>query len=369
MTDTVRRLLDLAVGIQQIPAPTSDEYQRALFVKELFEQEKLTDVIMDPAHNVFARFPGSGDGKPLVVSAHLDTVFPPETNLKVNRGTKKISGAGIGDNALGVAALFGLIWLLRERDLSLGGDLWLVANVGEEGLGNLRGMRAVVDRFSFKAQAYLVIEGMALGFIQARALGVHRYRISATTSGGHSWSDYGQPSALHTLSSLVTQLLAIDLQTEPRTTLNVGRMAGGTSVNAIAAEAWLELDLRSESPSVLVDLANEVERLVEVSNQPGVKMEAETIGRRPAGELPDDHPLVSLAEDCLRAQGIQPKQTIGSTDANIPLSLGLPAIVLGVTTGAGAHTLSEYIEVEPVLRGMDQLAEFVSKVWGIPFNQ
>jgi acetylornithine deacetylase/succinyl-diaminopimelate desuccinylase-like protein len=156
---------------------------------------------------------------------------------------------------------------------------------------------------------------------------------------------------------------------EPRTSMNVGRMGGGTSVNAIAANAWLELDLRSESPQALKKLTQTVEGLVGTANtlsgtgRPGVRMEAEVIGRRPAGELPASHPLVKLAEECLREQGIEPKLMIGSTDANAPLSLGLPALVLGVTNGAGAHTPGEFIYTEPVERGMQQLVRFVSRVW------
>ena len=363
MGDVRKRLLDLAVSIQQIPAPTFEEYQRGLFVKDIFEQEGLSDVMMDPVHNVYARIPGEGAGKPLVVSAHLDTIFPFDVNLKVSQEPDKIFGPGIGDNAIGVAALFGLIWTLNEQKISLPGDLWLVANAGEEGLGDLKGMRAIVDRFSTDAFAYLVVEGMALGYIQSRALGVHRYRISVKTPGGHSWSDFGQPSALHELSALVIKLLSIDLPEEPRTTLNIGRMTGGTSINTIASDAWLELDLRSESPSVLADLIESVKKFVFAANKPEVELVAQTIGQRPAGELPATHPLVLLANECLLKQGIEPKFTIGSTDANIPLSLGLPAVVLGVTTGAGAHTIGEYIHVEPVMQGMNQLVDFVCKAW------
>jgi len=359
----VKRLLDLTVEIQQIPAPTFAEAQRAQFIKGMFEAEGLRDISIDAEPNLYARLPGKGRGKPLIVSAHMDTVFPMETELRAVRKKDRIIGPGIGDNSLGVAALLGLIWLLRDHDVDLPGDLWLVANVCEEGLGDLRGMRAVVDRFGAGVHAYLIIEGLSLGYIQHRALGVQRYRVTARTNGGHSWSDYGKPSALHELSTLVTRLTDIPLPDNPRTTMNVGRMGGGTSINAIAAEAWLELDLRSESPQFLMELVQRVEQLVETANGPGVRVEAEVIGQRPAGELPVEHPLVRLAEDCLKEQGIEPKLMIGSTDANVPLSLGLPAVVLGVTNGAGAHTTGEFIHTAPVGRGMQQLLQFVSKAW------
>jgi tripeptide aminopeptidase len=162
----------------------------------------------------------------------------------------------LGDNSLGVAALFGLVWALRERKIELEGDVWFVANVGEEGLGDLRGMKAIVDRFGADVLAYLVLEGMALGHVYHRAVGVKRYRVKARTKGGHSWSDYGQPSAVHELAKLVVQLTALDLPKEPRTTMNVGKISGGTSVNVIAAEAFMDLDLRSEGQEALAELVS-----------------------------------------------------------------------------------------------------------------
>ena len=365
MLTAVKHLLDLTVRIQQIPAPTFAEAQRAQFVRGLFEAEGLQDISVDAVDNVYARLPGEGTGKPLILSAHLDTVFPIETDLHAVRKRNRIFGPGIGDNSIGVASLFGILWSLRERRVSLPGDIWLVANSCEEGLGDLRGMRAVVDRFGADVKAYLVVEGMSLGYIQHRALGVQRYRITTKTAGGHSWSDYGQPSALHELASLSTKLTSIPLPDNPRTSMNVGRMAGGTSVNAIAADAWLELDLRSESPQTLTDLARIVEQAVETAGRPGVQMEAEVIGQRPAGDLSASHPFIKLAKSCLRVQGMEPRLTVGSTDANIPLSLGLPALVLGVTNGSGAHTTGEYINTEPVERGIQQLVQFVSGVWTV----
>lgn len=194
------RVLDLAVTIQQIPAPPFGEAQRAEFVRQRFAVEGLEAVSLDALGNVFACLPGSGRSKPLVVSAHLDTVFPFDTDLKVRREADRIFGPGIGDNSLGVAGLFGLLWALRQErgdQPGLPGDLWLVANVGEEGLGDLRGIRAVVERFKDEPLAYLILEGMAFGQVYHRALGVQRYRITVRTEGGHSWVDYGRHSAIH----------------------------------------------------------------------------------------------------------------------------------------------------------------------------
>jgi acetylornithine deacetylase/succinyl-diaminopimelate desuccinylase-like protein len=208
------------------------------------------------------------------------------------------------------------------------------------------------------------LEGLALGHIYHRAVGVKRYRITAKTRGGHSWSDYGEPSAVLELSKLVVQLSALKLPISPRTTMNVGKIHGGTSINVIPAEASLELDLRSEGASELVELVEGVERLIEAAGRPGIRFEAEVIGERPAGEMSANHPLVRLAEECLIEQGMEPHLTSGSTDANIPLSKGFPALVLGVTRGGGAHTKNEFMEVKPVAQGMEQLVRFVERVFG-----
>jgi tripeptide aminopeptidase len=194
---------------------------------------------------------------------------------------------------------------------------------------------------------------------------VRRYKITCRTLGGHSWSDYGQPSAIHELARLVTTLGGLSLPASPRTSLNVGRIAGGTSVNTLAFEAWLELDLRSESTEELRKLTRQVESLIENSGRSGVWFQTEIIGQRPSGEISRKHPLVSLARDCLAAQGIEANLIQGSTDANIPLSLGYPSIVLGLTRGNGAHTLNEYIETEPLEQGAEQLFNFVCKVWNV----
>lgn len=356
-------LSDLAIQIQQIPAPTFHEAERARFVLEMFRQNGLSHLEIDFAGNVLACLPGAGADSPLLVSAHLDTVFPAGTNLAIRRDPGRIYGPGIGDNSVGVAGLFGLLEMLKVRNIRLPGDLWLVANTCEEGLGDLRGIKAICERFGAAPRLYLVLEGMALGHIYHRAIGVRRYKITCHTRGGHSWTDYGNPSAIHELARLVTELDGLKLPASPRTTLNVGRISGGTSVNTLAAEASLELDLRSENESVLRELIQRVESLVENSNRSGVWFEIQVIGLRPAGDLDRNHPMVQHARNCLGAQGIEPRLTLGSTDANIPLSLGYPSIVLGLTCGGGAHTLDEYIETGPLDQGAQQLFSFVCGAW------
>jgi len=199
----IERVLNLAINIQQIPAPTFEEHQRAKFIQRYFLEMGVKDVLLDDVGNVYALINGRGEKAPLVVSAHLDTVFPLDTDLTISRTQEKITGPGIGDNSLGLAGLFGLYWALSEANVgqnlkpTLAGDVWLVANVSEEGLGNLMGMKAVVNRFREEVLAYLVLEGMSLGQIYHRGLGVRRYQISVHTKGGHSWVDYGNPSAIH----------------------------------------------------------------------------------------------------------------------------------------------------------------------------
>jgi len=369
MDSLITRLFDLVIAIQQIPAPTFHETERAGFVRTHFAGEGLADVQLDDVGNVYARLPGTSHGKMLVVSAHMDTVFPASIDLHCEREPERILAPGIGDNSLGVAALLGLVWALRERCLSLPGDLWLVANVCEEGLGDLRGIRAVVDRFGAGPLAYIVLEGMALGQIYHRGLGVQRYRITVRTSGGHSWIDYGQPSAVHELAALSTHITALSLPRTPRSTLNIGVISGGSSVNTIAAEAMLELDLRSERAETLEVLAAQVAQIVHAAEKPGVTVEMEIIGQRPSGEIPPEHPLVILAQDCLHTVGIEPHLNIGSTDANLPLSRGIPAVTIGLTTGGRAHSVHEFINLAPLEKGMEQAIGLVSRVWNITSNE
>ncbi len=359
------RVIDLACAIQAIPAPTFNEGQRAAFFLEQFRGMGLQDIERDATGNVLARLPGrhAGPSRPLVLSAHMDTVHPFDTVLGVRRLDDRLIGPGIGDNALGLAAVVGLAKLLQERQVELPGDLWLAMNVAEEGLGDLRGIQAIVNRFGAGPLAYLVVEGIGLGTILNRGLGVERYRISMQAPGGHSWVDFGRPSAIHELCKLVSRLSSLPLPQNPCTTMNVGRIEGGTSINTIAAQAWFELDLRSEDSETLENLVREVHNHARAFEQASVQVRIERIGKRLAGLLPPEHPLVMLGREVLSDLGIDAHLDIASTDANLPLSRGYPSICVGVTHGNQAHSTDEFILTTPVAQGLAQLYLLITRAW------
>ncbi len=360
--DLAQRILTWALALQAIPGPTFDEARRAAWLEEQWRVLGL-EPSRDPVGNVYARLPGTGAARPVVVSAHLDTVFPVGTPLAARQAPGRIYGPGIGDNSVGVAGLLGLALALRQHGpWPPPGDIHLVGNVGEEGLGNLRGMAAVVDRFGDRPAAYIVVEGLALERIYHRGLWIRRYRVTVRTRGGHSWADYGAPSAVHELAALVAEAARWRLPRRPRTTFNVGVLHGGTSVNTIAAQAVAEVDWRSEARAALDRWSQRFVALAQSRARPGVEVTVEEIGFRPGGGIPAEHPLVQTALAAYQAQGVTPSLGVGSTDANLPLSRGYPAVVVGLTRGGGAHTLEEYIETGPVAQGLAGLVTLVRQV-------
>jgi tripeptide aminopeptidase len=350
-------LVALAMTIQRIPAPTSDEHERAEFVRSEFVRAGLRDVQIDPVGNALGCI-GDPHVPGLLVSAHLDSVFARDAVRPAQREGNRLKGPGIGDNALGVAALIGLAHDLPTASLST--SVWLAGTVGEEGLGNLRGMRALVQRFGSRVSAYLVIEGMSLTSIYHLGLPARRLRITVRTAGGHSWTRAGQPSATHELVRLAERLLQMPLPPRPRTTLNIGLLEGGTAINVIAARAALDLDLRSEDEAVASALEKSVAQLAGSFATPEIQVECESIGARPGGGIPPDHPLVQAALRSLRATGIHEVHLgAGSTDASAPLSEGYAAVCIGLTRGNKAHTPEEEVEIEPIAQGYAALLRLV----------
>ncbi|MEO7913158.1 MAG: M20/M25/M40 family metallo-hydrolase [Roseiflexaceae bacterium] len=350
-------IIETAIAIQQIPAPTFDEAQRGADVAERMRALALADVRIDAVGNVYGRRAGRAGGPGLLIAAHLDTVFPAGTNLAVRRDGARIYGPGLGDNSMGVAALLHLAQALEQADLANAGDIWFVANVGEEGLGDLLGMRAAVEQLGELVGAAIALEGCDPGRIIHAGLGVRRYQISARAGGGHSWSDFGSPSAIHALVRLAAQLTQLDVPKEPRSSFNIGVIQGGSSVNTIAERASLLLDLRSTAPDGLGTLIEQVEQIIANARtaEAGVTFAIETVGDRPAGNIAREHALAQLAGAAYAAEGLGEVYEIASTDANIPLSRGIPAVCIGVCDGGNAHRLDEYIEPARLPSGMRAL--------------
>lgn len=353
----LNRLIERAIAIQSIPAPTFYEATRRKYIQSEFEQAGLIDIEVDSVGNLLGRVPGKNK-PPLIISAHLDSVFPKHTPLEIQNLGNRIIGPGIGDNAISLAILVELAIDLPKSHPAA--DVWLIANVGEEGLGDLIGMKEIVNRFGDQVTSYIVLEGMKLGQIYNAGLPVRRYRLTCKAEGGHAWNHAGRTSAIHELLAVGSQLVDLPLPQERRSSLNIGKIEGGISVNSIASRAHFEIDLRSEDEATLECLYQEAINCIEGHQMEDAEFEFEQIGLRPGGKLTENHPILSIAIDAVRAAG-ESKIEIrtGSTDANIPLSLGYPAICIGLTYGGGAHSMQEYIELEPIARGYQALTELI----------
>ena len=357
-------VVETAIEIQQIPAPTFDEQRRSDLVRRRLEALGLDGVEQDALGNVYACRPGLHRRPGVLLAAHLDTVFPQGTDLTVRREGPRVFGPGIGDNSLGVAALVHLAEACQLADLPNTADIWFVADVGEEGLGNLRGMRAAVDKLAGRYTSVVAIEGSGFGRVYHRAIGVKRLRVAAHTAGGHSWADYGAPSAVHTLVKAASALVDLPLPSQPRTTLNIGVITGGTSVNTIAEEAHFLLDLRSEQQSELDQVVARVRAALAALPAGGATLTVEEVGSREAGDIDVGQPLPRAAAAALEAVGADVVWGSGSTDANVPLGRGIPAVCIGITDGGNAHRLDEYIDTGNVGRGMEALARLVWQLVG-----
>jgi tripeptide aminopeptidase len=352
-------VLELTALISAVPSPTGEETAKSLLVERLFATAGLAterDAIGDVVGVIPGRQPSRAETSRLVVAAHIDTVFPIGTPLEVKRSADRLTGPGVGDNSVAVAAAIKLADLLRIAGEVPAVDVLVTGNVGEEGLGNLRGIREVLASGS-DIGAVVALEGHNLGRVTHVAVGSRRFRIIVKGPGGHSWGDFGRPNAIHGLSKLIAELDAIPLPRSPKTTLNVGMISGGVSVNTIAPEASCLLDLRSIDESALRRLSDRVTRLVDRSNRgDAVVYAAEPIGERPAGVVAADSPIVQIAASTLVALGLEPSFDASSTDANVPIAAGIPAVCVGLTTGGNVHRVDEFIDLEPVPNGITQLA-------------
>jgi tripeptide aminopeptidase len=366
-----QQVIQDAVTIQQIPAPTFEEQRRAEFLRDRFAETGLQDVEIDEVYNVCGRWVGTDPDRPVVlVSAHTDTVFPLATDLTIRREGERIFGPGLGDNSLGAAGLLALAAMFQKFDIHPAADVWFVADSREEGLGDLGGMRATWQRLAPRLGAAIVIEGMALGRIYHAGIAVRRLRIVCQAAGGHSWLHFGRPSAIHGLIELGARIVAITPPEQPRTTYNIGLIEGGHSVNSLATSAELYLDMRSETREGLAAFEEQVLNALDSLQGPGLDFSSEVVGDRPAGSIDTDHPLVQLAVAALETTGYKPVYETGSTDANILLANGLPAVTIGLSYGGNAHRLDEYIETGALADGLWQLLLLVTaaaeQAWHTP---
>jgi acetylornithine deacetylase/succinyl-diaminopimelate desuccinylase-like protein len=343
----------------RIPAPPFHEQQRAEFFLDRFRHLGLSNVHLDDEGNALAELtpenPASDPRPVILISAHLDTVFPPGTPTSpIERtDTPRIHCPGICDNGAGLSALLAIAAALRYACINPPATILFAANVGEEGEGDLRGMRYLFEQgpYSGRITAAIALEGSGTTTVVTRALGSLRFRVTIAGPGGHSWSDAGIPNPILLLSRGLAAVADLPLPTSPVTTLNVGHISGGTSVNSIPSSATALIELRSTCSDHLHDAARQVRRVFDdlitplAATSPPPTLNIDAIGDRPAASLPEDSALLSTLRAVDRHLNLATEQRLGSTDANLPLSLGIPAIAIG-TGGAGGniHTLEEWYD-------------------------
>jgi acetylornithine deacetylase/succinyl-diaminopimelate desuccinylase-like protein len=343
------------VELCQIPAPPFKEMVRGAEFRRRLEGLGLRNVRVDEVGNVIAELPGVQSEPRVLLSAHLDTVFPDSVDVTVRQTGTRFEGPGIGDDCRGLAVLLVVARTLQESDVRTRGTVVFVGTVGEEGAGNLRGVRHLVDRQSAGRIDYFIsVDGTGLSAVN-RAVASHRYRVFIRGPGGHSFGDFGIPNPIHALGRAIAGIAQITVPASPRTTFNVGVINGGTSVNAIPMEGWFDLDMRSESPTALDSLDARARRAVTAAIEAeharwptgSARLAAEwrEIGKRPGGSLPDSSAIIRATLAAARALGFVPALTASSTDANYPISIGIPSVTIdGGGSGGGAHSLGEWYD-------------------------
>jgi acetylornithine deacetylase/succinyl-diaminopimelate desuccinylase-like protein len=341
--------------LTEIPAPPFQEGQRASAVKALLASAGL-NVQTDAAGNVIGELRGVIEKEVVVLSAHLDTVFPPGTDVKVRRDASRMLAPGISDNGTGLAALVAIARAVQEAQIKPQRTILFVADVGEEGEGNLRGMRVLVDAYRGRLKAVVVLDGAGTDHVTTIALSSRRLEVVITGPGGHSWSDFGIPNPINALVRGSVRFINTKVPTSPRTTFNLGQIEGGTSINSIPYEALLKVDVRSESESELARLESALRECISAGvrdemessrdrSRGKLEWKVELLGSRPGGELAADSPLLGAlrAADAMLENDSRIERS--STDANIPLSLGIDAISIGAGgNGGGAHSLQEWYD-------------------------
>jgi acetylornithine deacetylase/succinyl-diaminopimelate desuccinylase-like protein len=362
------RLVDEIVKLTEIPAPPFKEDARGAAYLEMLRAAGLSDVERDAEGNVMGLRKGTGGGELIAIAAHLDTVFPEGTDVKVKRDGTRLAAPGIGDDTRSLAVLLAMIRAMNAAGIGTRSDILFVGDVGEEGLGDLRGMKYLFLKGPYKdrIKAFISMDGAGGGDdITHGAVGSKRYRATFKGPGGHSYGAFGIVSPAFAIGAAIQKFGRIQVPASPKTTFNVGVMGGGTSVNSIPFESWMEVDMRSESRAelekineVFIGLVNEAvaeENKARSTRLGPVTLDLKLVGDRPSGETPRDSLLVQTAAAAIQAVGMKPTYSASSTDSNVPISLGIPAITVDSGgRGGRAHALDEWIDVEKAssLRGI-----------------
>jgi len=347
--------------ICEIPAPPFKETARGAELKRRFEALGYKNVRIDSIGNVIAERRGTGNGPTVLIAGHLDTVFPEGTDVKVKRQGTRMTAPGIGDDCRGLAVVLAVARAFERSGVQTTGTVYFVGNVGEEGPGDLRGVRYLFGKeMKGKIDYFISVDGTGLG-TTSRAVGSHRYRVTYKGPGGHSYGAFGIPNPIHALGRAIAGISDIEVPTTPKTTFNVGMISGGTSVNSISATGTMEVDMRSESAQSLDAVDAKIRQILtsalnaENARWTGpraaeakISLVIDTIGIRPTGGQSDTAYIVRTAMDAARTLGFTSHTNASSTDSNIPISLGIPAITIdGGGSGGGAHSLSEWYDDGP----------------------
>lgn len=348
------RLLEDQIALCEVPAPPFKEQARAERYSDSFREIGLVNVRIDREGNVLGERPGRAPRPHVVVSAHLDTVFPEGTDVTVKRDGSVLRGPGIADDCRGLAVVLGVARAIVRLGIETPGTITFVGTVGEEGLGDLRGVKHLfAEELKGRIDRFVSVDGTGHGITHV-GVGSRRYRVTFTGPGGHSFGAFGLANPVHALGRAIARVADFDVPTQPKTTFNVGRVGGGTSVNAIAYEAWMEVDMRSADAAALKALDARFLDAVDAAladenarwdGRSRLAVDPAVVGDRPAGATPATSPIVRAALAVSRALGLQAGLGEGSTDANAPMALGIPAITIGGGGSAtGVHSLAEAFE-------------------------
>jgi acetylornithine deacetylase/succinyl-diaminopimelate desuccinylase-like protein len=371
-------ILQQQIRVTSIPAPPFMEEERSLYLEEQFNAVGLDNVWRDDIGNVLGERAGSDPDHLVILSAHMDTVFPEGIDIEVRRQGNRWVGPGIADNGAGLAGLLALARALNESGLRTRAGLLFVANVGEEGEGDLRGMRALFADAALRrrVRAVIAVDGSTAERLTTRALGSKRFHIVVRGPGGHSWADFGLPNPVQALARAITRLANVHIPAQPRTVLNIGEIQGGTSVNAIPYQASMKVDIRSEMESEIQRLEEALHMAVAEgvaeenasarSKGVNLSVSSTSIGHRPAGELPPRARILEVFRAVDAHLGIKTNIQRSSTDANIPISLGIEAVAIGAGGRSGAsHSLREWYDPDNRVLGLKRILFALALLAGV----